>query len=70
MVNFILARHNYPVIVVRSRKKGEYIEALHQTDMEVGPVPGDGAHAYIKNICPFLKYFNDHVSFNTQTLEF
>ena len=62
MVNFILARHNYPMIVVRSRKKGEYLEALHQTDMEVGAVPSDGAHADIKNIRPFLKYFNDLVA--------
>ena len=62
MVNFILARHNYPMIVVRSRKKGEYLEALHQTDMEVGPVPSDGAHADIKNIRPFLKYFNDLIA--------
>lgn len=62
MVNFILARHNYPMIVVRSRKKSEYLEALHQTDMEVGPVPSDGAHAKIKDIKPFLKYYNELVA--------
>lgn len=45
MVNFILTRHNYPMVVVRSRKKIEYLEALHKTDLEVGPVPSDGAHA-------------------------
>lgn len=58
MVNFILTRHDYPMIVVRSRRKSEYLEALHQADLEVGPVPGDGAHAEIKDIRPFLKYFN------------
>ncbi len=62
MVNFILARHDYPMIVIRSRKKNEYIEALHQTDLEIGPVPSDGAHAGIKDIRPFLKYFNDLVA--------
>ena len=62
MVNFILTRHDYPMIVVRSRKKNEYLEALHQTDLEVGSVPSDGAHADIKNIRPFLKYFNDLVA--------
>lgn len=62
MVNFILARHDYPMIVVRSRRKSEYLEALHQTDLEVGPVPGDGAHAEIKDIRPFLKYFNNLVA--------
>ena len=62
MVNYILTRHNYPMIVVRSRKKNEYLEALHQTDLEVGPVPHDGAHADIKDIKPFLKYFNELVA--------
>ena len=62
MVNFILTRHNYPMIVVRSRKKSEYLEALHQADIEVGPVPSDGAHADIKDIRPFLKYFNELVA--------
>lgn len=62
MMNFILYRHNYPMIVVRSRKKNEYLEALHQTDIEVGPVPDDGAHARLKDIRPFMKYFNGLVA--------
>ena len=62
MVNFILTRHNYPMVVVRSRKKSEYLEALHQTDLKVGPAPGDGAHAETNEIRPFLKYFNDLVA--------
>ena len=62
MVNFILARHGYPMIVVRSRQKSEYLEALHQADLEVGPIPSDGAHAELKEIKPFLKYFNGLVA--------
>jgi predicted HTH transcriptional regulator len=62
MVNFILTRHDYPMIVVRSRKKSEYLEALHQADLDVGPVPSDGAHAELRNIRPFLKYFNELVA--------
>lgn len=62
MVNFILARHDYPMIVVRSRKKGEYLEALRQTDIGVGPLPSDGAHADIKEIRPFIKYFKSLVA--------
>ena len=62
MVNYILTRHGYPMIVVRSRRKNEYLEALHQTDIGVGPVPGDGARAGIGDIRPFLKYFNDLVA--------
>ena len=62
MVNFILTRHNYPMIVVRSRKKSEYLEALHQADIDVGPVPSDGARAGLNEIRPFLKYFNELVA--------
>ncbi len=62
MVNYILARHNYPMVVVRSRKKSEYLEALHQADLDVGPVPSDGARAGIKDIRPFIRYFNELVT--------
>lgn len=62
MVNFILSRHNYPMVVVRSRKKQEYLEALHQADINVGPVPAEGAHAELKDIKPFLKYFTELVT--------
>ena len=62
MVNYILARHNYPMIVIRSRKKSGYLDALHQADIDVGPVPGDGARADIGDIRPFMKYFNDLVA--------
>ena len=62
MVNYILSRHGYPMVVVRSRKKNEYLEALHQTDLGVGPVPYDGAHAGIREIRPFLKFFNELVA--------
>ena len=62
MVNYILTRHNYPMIVVRSREKSKYLEALHQSDLKVGSAPSDGAHADIKDIRPFLKYFNELVA--------
>lgn len=57
IVNFILARHDYPMIVVRSRSKKDYLEALHQADMEVGATPSAGAHAPLEHIRPFSKYF-------------
>lgn len=62
MVNYILARHNWPMIVVRSRNKNEYIEALHQSDVEIGPIPSVGANAGIKQIRHFLKYFKGLVT--------
>ncbi len=57
MVNYILSRHGWPMIVVRSRKKQEYLEALHKTDFVVGTIPSVGAHATINQIGQFLKYF-------------
>ncbi len=61
MVNYILSRHGWPMIVVRSRKKQEYLEALHKTDLVVGSNPSAGAHATIKQIGQFLKYFENLV---------
>ena len=57
MANYILARHGYPMIAVRSRKKNEYLEALHKTDLTVGATPSLGAHASKRNIQQFLTYF-------------
>lgn len=57
IVNYILARHDYPMIVVRSREKKDYLEALHQADLEVGSTPSIGAHAELDKIRPFLRYF-------------
>ena len=45
------------MVVVRSRKKQEYLEALHQADLEVGTTPSDGANATLDQIKPFADYF-------------
>ena len=72
MVNYILTRHDYPMIVVRSRKKKEYLEALHRTDLTVGAAPSLGAHASKRDIRQFLTYFTnlfiDEVSYDIQFL--
>lgn len=72
MVNYILSRHGYPMIVVRSRKKNEYLEALHKTDLTVGATPSLGAHASKRSIQQFLTYFTnlfvEEVSFNIRFL--
>ena len=59
MVNYILFRHGYPMIVVRSRKKNEYLEALRKTDLTVGTTPSLGAHASKRDIQQFLTYFTN-----------
>ena len=72
MFNYILTRHDYPMIVVRSRKKKEYLEALHRTDLTVGAAPSLGAHASKRDIQQFLTYFTnlfiDEVPYDIQFL--
>ena len=59
MSNYILLRHGYPMIVVRSRKKDNYFEALYKTDLTVGASPSLGAHASKRDIQQFLTYFTN-----------
>lgn len=56
IVNYILRRHGYPMIVVRSEDKDHYLEALNMCDVAVGPVPAVGAKASIDQIAPFVQY--------------
>lgn len=62
LVNYILTKHDYPMIVVRSRLKSDYLEALHAADQIVGSVPSKGAHATLTAIRPFLQYFKSLVA--------
>lgn len=56
LVNFILARHDYPMIVVKSADKENYLNALSTCDGFVGTTPSAGAHAEIDQIRPFVEY--------------
>ena len=62
MVNYILARHDWPMIVVRNRNKADYLEALHKSDMEIGTKPSDGAKATLRQARHFVKYFSQTVA--------
>ncbi len=57
LANYILLRHRYPMVVVRSRKKKEYLDALRATDKIVGNIPSKGARATLREIRHFLDYF-------------
>lgn len=58
LVNYILARHGYPMIVVKSEDKNNYLTALNRCDVAVGPVPSVGAHAELSQIMPFVEYLS------------
>ncbi len=57
LVNYILSRHDWPMIVIRNKIKHEYLEALHQSDVEIGNAPADGAHASLSQIKKFMRFF-------------
>ena len=59
MVNYILHRHGYPMIVVKSADKNNYLTALNKCDVATGPVPADGAHAELSQITPFVEYLSN-----------
>lgn len=61
MVNYILARHGWPMIVIRNRKKSEYLEALHRADQKVGNTTSEGSRAPIGKITSFLAFFRKTV---------
>ncbi|MEE1098000.1 MAG: Fic family protein [Bacteroidales bacterium] len=61
MVNYILSRHSWPMIVVRNRDKENYLDALHQADLMVGPLPCDGAKANKREIGHFIRFFKSLV---------
>ena len=56
LVNFILLRADYPMIIVRSDDKDKYLSALNRCDVVVGLNPSDGAHAELEQIQPFVEY--------------
>ncbi|MCQ2258859.1 MAG: Fic family protein [Bacteroidaceae bacterium] len=56
LVNFILYRHDYPMIVVQSSDKENYLNALSTCDGFVGTAPSTGSHAEISQIGPFVEY--------------
>ena len=71
MVNFILRRYGWPMLVIRSNKKQTYLNALALTDAITGLIPSDGAHATFSQIKPFADYMEKAlVADISDTIEF
>lgn len=56
LVNYILLQKGYPMIIIRSDERDNYLSALNRCDTAVGFVPSDGAQAKIEQIQPFVEY--------------
>lgn len=59
IVNYILYRHGYPMIVVRTKDKKNYLTALSQSDINIGKSPSEGANATLNQIEPFTEYLGN-----------
>ena len=58
LMNYILTKHEYPMLVIRSKAKKQYLDALGKADKVVGPVPSDGAHATLEQARDFVTYIS------------
>ncbi|MDR2499010.1 MAG: Fic family protein [Tannerellaceae bacterium] len=56
LVNYVLLRHGYPMLIVPTKEKELYLDALNKCDAEVGLIPSDGANATLEQVEAFLDY--------------
>jgi Fic family protein len=59
LVNYVLLRHEYPMIVIKTNDRSNYLQALHLCDIAVGTIPSDGAHTNITQISPLVDYISN-----------
>jgi Fic family protein len=56
LVNYILLRNDYPMLVIRTDDRRNYLKALHQCDQLTGKIPYDGANATLQQAKPLVDY--------------
>ena len=56
LVNYILLRHNYPMIVIPTADRKNYLNSLGRCDENTGKEPYNGANATLEQIKPFYDY--------------
>ena len=61
LVNYVLYRNGYPMLVIHTADKDNYLRVLHQSDINAGLTPSDGACATIDQIKPFVKYMEEQL---------
>ena len=58
LVNYILFRHYYPMLVIRSDDRNNYLKALRQCDLHTGKIASDGARATLQQTKPLVDYMS------------
>ena len=61
LVNYILRRHGYPMIVIPAADRKNYLNVLGQCDKITGKEPYRGANAEIEQIITFVDYIANYV---------
>ena len=58
LVNYIFLRNNYPMLVIRTDDRQNYLKTLHQCDLLTGKIPYDGVHATLQQVKPLIDYIS------------
>jgi Fic family protein len=58
LVNYIFLRNNYPMLVIRTDDRNNYLKVLHQCDLLTGKIPYDGANATLQQTKPLVDYIS------------
>jgi Fic family protein len=58
LVNYIFLRHNYPMLVIRSDDRNNYLKVLRQCDLLSGKITSDCAHATLQQTKPLVDYIS------------
>ena len=61
LMNYILLRNGYPMIVIPTTDRNNYLEILGKCDKITGTIPFDGANASKEQIKPFIDYITHFV---------
>jgi Fic family protein len=61
LVNYILLRHHYPMMVIPTADRRNYLNALGECDTNTGKEPYNGANATLEQIQPFYDYISFYV---------
>ena len=64
LVTYVLKRFGYPMVIIKSDDKGNYLRTLNQCDINVGLTSSDGANAQLKNIEPFVEYMKQQLEWS------
>lgn len=64
LINYVMLRYGYPMIIIKSAQKSDYLSALRKADINVGFAPSDGANATLGQIASFVEYMEQQLAWS------